>query len=112
MSMIPGSINNILTTESRTRNTSSQTNPEAVAPKPAQAAKVSNESSDSSVQLSETAQIVKDVQKELDSFPVVDENRVAELKAKISSGDYYPDGAKIANKIIMLENLIRDDQSE
>lgn len=110
MSNIPG-INSV-TTELRTRSTPSQTNNENVAPKASQALAVSDESTDNSVQLSETAKIIKDVQKELDSFPVVDESRVSELKAKIASGDYYPDGAKIAGKLIMLENLMKEDQSE
>lgn len=111
MSVIPGGINNIQQTESRTRSTPSQNNTEAVVPKQV-ATKANSESSDNSVQLSATAQIVKDVQKELDSFPIVDENRVSALKAKIASGDYYPDGAKIAGKLIMLEKLIKEDPSE
>ena len=107
MSIIPGGINNIQQTESRTRNAPSQTNTEAVAPNPA---KANSGNSDNSVQLSATAQIVQDVQKELDNFPVIDESRVAELKTKIASGDYYPDSAKIASKLFMLENLIKDDK--
>ncbi len=114
MSTIPGIVGNNMANELRTRNSQSSSDTQAQKTSTAanNVASSSDSSSGSDVQLSEASKLASRVQNELDSFPVVDENRVAQLKAQIASGQYYPDSQKIAGKMVMLENLMSRSDAE
>jgi negative regulator of flagellin synthesis FlgM len=56
-----------------------------------------------SVSLSSSAQNLSKIEAELKSLPDVNQARVDEVKARIDSGEYQPDSANLAQKMLELE---------
>jgi negative regulator of flagellin synthesis FlgM len=56
-----------------------------------------------SVSLSSSAQNLSKIEAELKSLPEVNQARVDEVKARIDSGEYQPDSANLAQKMLELE---------
>ena len=52
------------------------------------------------LQLSEKAVNIRDARKTLDAMPAVRQERVAELKARLESGDYHVSSEKIADSML------------
>lgn len=61
-------------------------------------------SADSSVKLSDQAQQLKAIESRLQELPVVDSEKVAQLKQAISNGTYQMDSGRIADKLLALES--------
>lgn len=99
---------NQLTTELKNSSSSTQTATKQTA---LNSPEVSPATEASAVQISEASRLAQDVQGELASFPEVDAEKVAELKAAIQSGSYEVDSSRLAAKIMMLENMIGDDEN-
>ena len=59
---------------------------------------------DSSVKLSDQAQQLKAIESRLQELPVVDSEKVAQLKQAISNGTYQMDSGRIADKLLALES--------
>ncbi len=57
------------------------------------------------VSLTETAARMQQLSSELSNQPVIDNDRVAELRKAIESGTYQVDSQRIAGKMIDLEEL-------
>lgn len=55
------------------------------------------------VELSGESQLLAKLQNEIKNLPEIDEAKVAELRAKIESGEYNPDTRDIAAKILGVE---------
>jgi negative regulator of flagellin synthesis FlgM len=62
-----------------------------------------NASSKVSVSLSSSAQNLAKIEAEIKSLPDVNQARVDELKARIDRGEYQPDSANLAQKMLNLE---------
>jgi len=60
------------------------------------------------VELTSSAKLLERLDKALSSLPVVDDHRVAEVKAAISNGDYEIDAAAIADAMIRFEQSVGD----
>jgi len=56
------------------------------------------------VQLSSESQLLAKLEAELKVLPEIDEARVAELRAKIESGEYGPSARAIASKILGVDS--------
>jgi len=56
-----------------------------------------------SVSLSASAQNLAKIEAELKALPEVNQSRVDEVKARIDSGEYQPDSANLAQKMLSLE---------
>lgn len=61
-------------------------------------------SADSSVKLSDQAQQLKAIESRLQELPVVDSEKVAQIKQAISNGTYQMDSGRIADKLLALES--------
>ena len=59
----------------------------------------------SAVQLSGNAQALQAVEQKLQELPEVNEQRVADIKAALASGEYQVDDVVIADKLLAFENL-------
>jgi|TARA_R110000850_G_scaffold202798_4_gene328803 negative regulator of flagellin synthesis FlgM len=68
-----------------------------------QAAEQSSSSSKVSVSLSSSAQNLTKIEAELKALPEVNQARVDDLKARIDRGEYQPDSANLAQKMLNLE---------
>ncbi len=62
-----------------------------------------NASSKVSVSLSSSAQNLSKIEAELKSLPDINQARVDEIKARIDRGEYQPDSANLAQKMLNLE---------
>ncbi|MEL7187377.1 MAG: flagellar biosynthesis anti-sigma factor FlgM [Pseudomonadota bacterium] len=60
-------------------------------------------SSDETVNLTSSAKLLEKLDKTLESLPVVNQERVAEIKAAITSGDYEIDSDAIADAMVRLD---------
>tara|TARA_R110001592_G_scaffold138511_5_gene357733 strand:+ start:33781 stop:34089 length:309 start_codon:yes stop_codon:yes gene_type:complete len=60
-------------------------------------------SSKVSVSLSASAQNLSKIEAELKSLPDINQARVDEVKARIDRGEYQPDSANLAQKMLNLE---------
>lgn len=60
-------------------------------------------SSGDAVEITDTAARLKAVEARLAEVPDVDQARVAAIRKRIESGDYQPDPARIAQKLMRLE---------
>lgn len=60
-------------------------------------------SSKVSVSLSSSAQNLAKIESELKALPEVNQARVDEIKARIDRGEYTPDSANLAQKMLNLE---------
>ncbi|MDP1707793.1 MAG: flagellar biosynthesis anti-sigma factor FlgM [Gammaproteobacteria bacterium] len=58
--------------------------------------------------LTETSARVQELQARVASLPVVDEQRVQEIKQAIAQGSYGIDSARVAEKIVRLEAALTD----
>ncbi|PKM30251.1 MAG: flagellar biosynthesis anti-sigma factor FlgM [Gammaproteobacteria bacterium HGW-Gammaproteobacteria-11] len=58
---------------------------------------------DGGVTLSSQAQQIQTIEERLRDLPVVDNERVAQLRQAISEGTYQADSSKIADKLLALE---------
>lgn len=56
-----------------------------------------------SVSLSSSAQNLSKIESELKALPEVNQARVDEIKARIDRGEYQPDSANLAQKMLNLE---------
>jgi len=56
-----------------------------------------------SVSLSSSAQNLSKIEAELKSLPDINQARVDEIKARIDRGEYHPDSANLAQKMLNLE---------
>jgi negative regulator of flagellin synthesis FlgM len=56
-----------------------------------------------SVSLSSSAQNLAKIEAELKALPEVNQSRVDEIKARIDRGEYKPDSANLAQKMLNLE---------
>ena len=72
-------------------------------PSPAQTGESNASSSNVSVSLSSSAQNLTKLETELKALPEVNQARVDELKARIDRGEYQPDSANLAQKMLDLE---------
>lgn len=79
----------------------SNKNPEASQPQTSVAEQGST-SPKVSVSLSSSAQNLTKIEAELKSLPDVNQARVDELKARIDRGEYQPDSANLAQKMLNL----------
>lgn len=70
---------------------------------PKQADEQSTSAPKVSVSLSSSAQNLAKIESELKSLPDVNQARVDELKARIDRGEYQPDSANLAQKMLNLE---------
>tara|TARA_B100001063_G_C16731694_1_gene539672 strand:+ start:1138 stop:1446 length:309 start_codon:yes stop_codon:yes gene_type:complete len=70
---------------------------------PKQADEQSTSTPKVSVSLSSSAQNLAKIESELKSLPDVNQARVDELKARIDRGEYQPDSANLAQKMLNLE---------
>ncbi|MDH5731546.1 MAG: flagellar biosynthesis anti-sigma factor FlgM [Gammaproteobacteria bacterium] len=71
-----------------------------------------NKSSDDSLTLTPIAQHLKAVESQLAMQPVVDENRVAAVRAKIERGEFDFNPERIADKLLQLEKQINEKLGE
>lgn len=69
----------------------------------AQLAEQNTSSPKVSVSLSSSAQSLTKIEAELKSLPDINQARVDELKARIDRGEYQPDSANLAQKMLNLE---------
>lgn len=60
-------------------------------------------SSESGIKLSSQAQQLQAIEERLRDLPEVDSERVAQLRQAISDGSYQTDSARIADKLLALE---------
>ena len=60
-------------------------------------------SSDETVNLTSSAKLLEKLDKTLESLPVVNQERVAEIKAAIANGDYEIDSDAIADAMVRLD---------
>ena len=82
-----------------TPNKTSQSEPtRADAPERAQRAP-----SEDTVRLTDEARQLQELERTLESLPVVDEQRVADVKEAISSGQYTVDAESVAEKMLRIE---------
>jgi negative regulator of flagellin synthesis FlgM len=78
-------------------------------PEPSSAEPSSNKPSEQStsqkvsVSLSSSAQNLSKIEADLKSLPDINQARVDEIKARIDSGEYQPDSANLAQKMLELE---------
>lgn len=69
----------------------------------AQTADTNATSSKVSVSFSSSAQNLSKIEAELKALPEVNQARVDEIKARIDRGEYQPDSANLAQKMLNLE---------
>jgi negative regulator of flagellin synthesis FlgM len=55
------------------------------------------------VALTDTASRLKRIEARLAALPDIDQARVDEMRKRIDSGDYRPDAARIAEKLVRME---------
>lgn len=60
-------------------------------------------SSDETVNLTSSAKLLEKLDKTLESLPVVNQERVSEIKAAIANGDYEIDSDAIADAMVRLD---------
>ena len=97
-------LNNSQALPGSTRTTGAKDSVEAKAPAlPAKAEQASASQSGESVHLSNEAQQLQKVTDKLRDQPVVDNARVAELKAAIADGSYKVDSNRVASKLLNFE---------
>lgn len=72
-------------------------------PAPASTPTTESNASSSKVSLSSSAQNLAKIETELKALPEVNQARVDELKARIDRGEYQPDSANLAQKMLDLE---------
>ena len=59
------------------------------------------------VNLSQTAVKLQDVEQQLNSIPIVDQQKVEQLKSAIENGDYQVNFERTADKFLQLESALR-----
>lgn len=95
---LPG-IKHPQTTENSTNNTNTSTPAAATPATNAAAAK-------DTVNLTSTSAQLREMEKKLATQPVVDSQRVNDIKAQIANGTFKIDPARIADKMIAIEGMI------
>jgi negative regulator of flagellin synthesis FlgM len=65
-----------------------------------------NASSTDQVTLTKTAAKLQKLEKELSNIPVVDQDRVANLRKAIATGEYKVDPLKTAEKLVRFESAL------
>ena len=70
---------------------------------PAQTSEQGSPSPKVSVSISSSAQNLTKIEAELKALPEINQARVDELKARIDRGEYQPDSANLAQKMLNLE---------
>ncbi len=81
-------------------SSSAKLEPNQTAAGPANAPRTS---SDETVNLTSSAKLLEQLEKTLESLPVVNSERVAEIKTAIANGDYEIDSAAIADAMVRLD---------
>lgn len=71
--------------------------------KQATVASSSSQPTGDSVQLSQDARLLQDVNSSLSKVPVVDENKVQQLRQAIADGQYSIDSLQLADKMMRFE---------
>ncbi len=64
-------------------------------------------STSDTVSLSDNAVQIGKINSTVESAPVVDAKRVEEVKAAINNGTYEVDAAKVADKLMQFENILK-----
>tara|TARA_R110002074_G_scaffold228259_2_gene399886 strand:+ start:77420 stop:77737 length:318 start_codon:yes stop_codon:yes gene_type:complete len=72
---------------------------------PATSAGVSN---DSSIELTETASRLQQIERALSNIPIIDDARVESISKAIGTGQYQIDNEKIADRIIASEEGLKE----
>lgn len=95
-----GSLSQSTTTRARTSEQSSSTAKNGSAPVPAAPSNKGD-----TVQLSDAAKALQNVESKLANTPEVDSARIEKLKQDIESGNYQINAERVAEKFLSLDNL-------
>lgn len=96
-----GQLSQSTTTRARTSEQNSSTAKNGSAPVPAAAPSNKGDT----VQLSEAAKALQNVESKLANTPEVDSARIEQLKQDIESGNYQINAERVAEKFLSLDNL-------
>ncbi|KXJ57471.1 flagellar biosynthesis anti-sigma factor FlgM [Neptuniibacter pectenicola] len=93
---------------SQTANTRARTSEQSNAAKNGNGASVQQSPSNKgdTVNLSNAAQLLQNVEKQLSNTPDVDNERVERLKQEIESGTYQINAERVAEKMLNFDNLL------
>lgn len=92
------------TAESKASKKPPATAPETSATPPGSATPTTAAAS-SGVSLSKEAQMLQRLEKEINSYPNVDSEKIANIKNQLAAGGYHINSASVAQKMMLLDSL-------
>jgi len=72
---------------------------------PAESATPTTAAASSGVSLSKEAQLLQRLEKEINSYPNMDSEKVANIKNQLAAGGYHINSASVAQKMMLLDSL-------